>query len=219
MNKLMLILLPVIVSCGAVNKHCGSDLRFACDFTFGENQEELKETNGRLDKAEQRLLLVEERIDLLERLYDLNSELIKLNSNAVNDIVVPALDPLFAQLELLDERLDEHDLDLEDVAQELQELQSAIAGIQETVQQNDVYKPIPGCQHSYFVLYKPNASIKTVYVTEDDGTVNGAWELQNKKTYSLLIDGAQVCSGLKLDKTQKKLYYNNGTSQYIDLSY
>lgn len=103
---------------------------------------------------------------------------------------------------------------------ELVTLQQDILSLNERIDQNDLFRDMPGCVHSYFVLYDATSKIKALWFTENDGTVAGAWEASHNQTYSLLIDGQTTCTQVKFDKNQKKLYYTNSQgSQVVDLSY
>jgi len=224
MRVLFVVLLGFLASCGAIEKNCGGDLKRECDNIFGHDYDERSQDNAndisklqtKVDNIQSLVDAHDVRISMLEVVSELHATLISLNTNAVNNILIPGLQDL--QSQLLNLQIDVNQ-SLSQIQLELSGINNTIHSIQETVKQNDEYANIPGCEHSYFVLYSANGSIVDFYVTENDGTVNGAWQLQNNTNYNLAIDGNVVCTNVKIVKSSKKFYFNNGSSLEIDLSY
>jgi len=206
-------------------------------FDNSENESKIRDLDTRLSLLERTVQLQSASIQSLQSLTEINTLAISANTAAINALVIPDITGLQASLSATQGRIDllqariealeavdtvtQAQLGVEITALEtsILALNSQIQNIETTLAANDEYASIPGCEHSYFVLYNANGNIQTVYVSEEDGTVAGSWEILHNTTYSLLIDGTQVCTGLRLDKNNKKLYYNNGTPSEIDLSY
>ena len=146
-----------------------------------------------------------------------NDALNTLDLLDLNDLQVFFAD----QISVFETQLTNQELTLTQIDINMLTLIDNISRLESRLDQNDLFTDLPTCVHSYFALYNANGTIKSVWVTENDGTVRGAWELSNNTNYNLKIDETITCTNLVYSKNQKTINFvdANGLSQTIDLSY
>lgn len=236
-NFKILTLTFLLTSCGVGHKACHEVIgdRGCSNFlTTPDHTDKLKdlrnknrEQDERLSEAETIIKLNTKRIELISGLQESFDIALQNVTNAVDGIIIPEIEMLNERLEDLDYNIANLDSNQQDFSAQvvmietlLAETEQEIIDINNTLTFNDTYKEIPGCEHSYFVLYDSYGNIKDLFLTEGNGTVHGAWTLRNNRKYNLLIDDVVLCTNVQLKKNQKTLKYDDGTGlQTIDLSY
>lgn len=125
------------------------------------------------------------------------------------------------QVTSITNQITNQEISIEEIKTSIFNLTTEVTNLEDRLNQNDLFVNMPTCEHSFGVVYDPNGNIKTVFITENVGTVAGSWELNNNSTYNLQIDGVVTCTGVRYNKNDKALYFNdiNGLAQVVDLSY